>query len=285
MNRTALIHTITAIFLWSTLALLGHKLKHLPPFFLVGISFMIGGLISIPFYSNWSKKWQIILVCVGGIFGYHFLLFSSFRLIPTITANLLNYLWPLLIVVLSPIILPNYKLQKQHVLGVGLGVIGTILLFIPFLSLSFGTGQETVISGCLLAISAALVWSSYSLVTKRLPTFSSATIGLCCIISGSISLLIHYLIEPVTTFHKMDVIYLVLLGIGPMGIAFYSWDFALKNGDPRIIGTLSYCTPLLSSLFLTIGSDQDITSYHIISMILIIGGAYVSSTRGERISL
>lgn len=276
MNRTAFIHTFTAIFLWSTLALLGHKLNQLPPFFLVGTALVIGGSISLPFYSQWSKRWQVILICVGGIFGYHFLLFSSFRLIPTLTANLLNYLWPLLMVILSPIMLTNYKLRRQHLLGISMGVGGTALLFFPLLTIALGTTSEQVIGG-VLAVLAALIWALYSLQVKRIPIFNTATVGLCCLISGILSLALHLFIEPMPPLHKTDSFYLLMLGIGPMGIAFYSWDRALKNGDPRVIGSLAYCTPLLSTLLLCMGSNQDLTFLHLLALILIVGGAFVSN--------
>jgi len=38
---------------------------------------------------------------VGGLFGYHALFFAAMAHAPAAEANLLNYMWPLLIVLLS----------------------------------------------------------------------------------------------------------------------------------------------------------------------------------------
>jgi drug/metabolite transporter (DMT)-like permease len=45
-----------------------------------------------------------------------------------------------------------------------------------------------------------------------------------------------------------DLALIGLLGLGPLGGAFFLWDAALKAGDPRRIGLLAFLTPLLSTL-------------------------------------
>jgi hypothetical protein len=47
------------------------------------------------------------------LFGFHFLLFMALRLAPPIEANLVNYLWPLLIVLLTPLVLPGYAQRRR----------------------------------------------------------------------------------------------------------------------------------------------------------------------------
>ena len=38
------------------------------------------------------------------------------------------------------------------------------------------------------------------------------------------------------------------LGIGPVGAAFYVWDYGVKRGDIRVLGAASYAAPVLSTL-------------------------------------
>ncbi|WP_408530718.1 DMT family transporter [Paraburkholderia nemoris] len=45
---------------------------------------------------------------------------------------------------------------------------------------------------------------------------------------------------------------LLYLGIGPMGAAFYLWDYGMKKVDPRKVAVLSYATPVLSTIALSI---------------------------------
>ena len=77
-----------------------------------------------------------------------------------------------------------------------------------------------------------------------------------------------------------DWLFLVLVGLGPMGAAFFFWDAALKRGDPRRIGSLAYLTPLLSTLNLVLFAGQRLTPLSLAAMLLIVAGAVVG-TRGN----
>ena len=63
----------------------------------------------------------------------------------------------------------------------------------------------------------------------------------------------------------------------PDGGAFYAWDAALKRGDPRVIGALSYLTPLLSTLNLALLGGKRLSTVAIVAMSLIVAGAIVGS--------
>lgn len=71
--------------------------------------------------------------------------------------------------------------------------------------------------------------------------------------------------------------FLLVLGMGPMGAAFFLWDAALKNGDPRIIGSLAYLTPMLSTLLLIVTGSGAFGRVTGIAMVLIVGGAALGS--------
>lgn len=272
-------YTGMAIALWATFASLVSEVSHMPPFFILAITLGIGGCLSIARYRQWQLSWRLLLFGVAGIFGYHFLLVMAFRLAPPVEANLINYLWPLLIVLLSPLILPGFRLAWTHWLGGGLGFSGLVVLVGDWQTLHFN-GADFL--GYLLALAAALVWASYSLISKRLKSMSTATIGLFCLLSGAIALLMHWGLEPNVSLSSGDWWRLLALGLGPMGMAFYCWDAGLKKGDPRIIGTLSYLTPLLSTLLLLVISRRGFEWPVFIALVLIVGGAFVSSYRLSR---
>ena len=113
MSKNALGLALLTILLWSLLAYLGAQLSHIPPLLLVGIALTFSGLIGSLRPGAWKIKPKVLLTGVGGIFGYHFFYFSAFHFAPAVEANLINYLWPLLIVVLSPLILPGYGSARQ----------------------------------------------------------------------------------------------------------------------------------------------------------------------------
>jgi drug/metabolite transporter (DMT)-like permease len=278
LTRAATLFAFATITLWSFLAYLAARLSSLPPFLLVGCALSIGGLTSIARIRTWVVPLRTLAVGIGGLFGYHFLLFSAFQHAPAVEANAINYLWPLLIVLLSPVYLPQYRLKSQHIAGALLGLGGAGLVVTG--------GQFNLdlahLGGYLLAAGAALVWASYSLVSKRLPHFPSTAVGGFCLVSGVLSLVLYLVsssldLHPLAALSGMDWLALFLLGVGPMGVAFLTWDAALKRGDPRLIGSLSYITPFTSTLVLVLLGGKRLTWVSGLAILLIIGGAIISS--------
>jgi drug/metabolite transporter (DMT)-like permease len=275
----ATILALLAVLVWSSLAFLSSRVNALPPFLAVGVALCVGGLAGLAKVREWRVPLGTFAVGVGGIFGYHALLFMAFRAAPAVEANLINYLWPLLIVILSPLFLKGFRLSPRHVAGALLGLSGAALV-VSGGRLSL---DARYLPGYALAAAAALAWASYSLMTKRLPAFPTGAVGGFCLASGLASLAL-WLAESrlggassAPSLEAADWICLVLLGLGPMGGAFYAWDAALKRGDPRVIGALSYLTPMLSTLNLVILGGKRLTAASGAAMALIVAGAAVGS--------
>lgn len=223
---------------------------------------------------DWKVPPGTFAIGVGGLFGYHALLFTAFRFAPAVEVNLLQYLWPLLIVVLSPLYLPGQRLALHHVLGSLLGLAGAGLV-ITGGRLSLDPAH---LPGYLLALAAALAWSSYSLLTQRVRPFPTGAVGGFCLASGLLSLgLFAASGSSAPVLSGRDWALLLLLGLGPMGAAFYTWDAALKRGDARIIGALAYLTPLLSTLNLVVWGGRRLSEVSSGAMVLIVLGAVVGS--------
>ena len=272
-----------AIALWGTLAALGVALAHVPPFLLTGLALCVGGLLALPLSRFEVSRWRVPLptlaLGVGGLFGFHFLLFMALRLAPPVQANLINYLWPLFMVLLSPWLLPGMRLQAVHIAAALLGFAGAALVI---LGDPAGAGQQAGgwSWGYLLALLSALVWASYSLLTRRVPHFPTAAIGGFALLSGLLSLLCHAWLEPAVALTGRDMLLIGALGLGPMGAAFFLWDMALKRGDTRQIGILSYLTPLASTGMLVLVGDRAFT-WNIGLAALMIVGAALLGTRGS----
>lgn len=235
-----------AILLWATLAALGVALAHVPPFLLTGCALLLGALPGLPHLREWRVPPRTLLLGVAGLFGFHFLLFLALRLAPPVEANLVNYLWPLLIVLLAPVVLPGVTLAPRHVGAALLGAAGAALA----IGVSPVHLDARVVAGFALAAGSALTWAGYSLLGRRVPPFSSWAVGGFALASGLLALACHALFEPRVRWQAGDAWRLAVLGLGPMGAAFYLWDIAMKRGDPRIVGVLAYATPVLSTLFL-----------------------------------
>jgi len=267
-----------AILLWASLAMLGLRLSHLPPFWLMGVALLMGSVIALPLsrldFSQWRLPLRTLALGVYGLFGFHFLLFIALRHAPPVQANLVNYLWPLGMVVLAPLLLPGMRLTLRHALAAGIGFAGAAL------AITGARAVEVELAwGYLPALGSAFVWASYSLLTQREPPFSTSAIGLFALVSGTLSLLCHVLLEPPAQVRSEDWPALLLMGLGPLGAAFYLWDAALKQGNPQQIGLLSFLTPLLSTLLLLWSSGQAVSLTVAGAAALIVGAAWLGRAR------
>ncbi|WP_439520976.1 DMT family transporter [Hydrogenophaga sp.] len=271
-----------AIALWASLAALGVALSHVPPFLLTGLSLLVGCLIALPLSRFDLRQWRVPLstlaIGVYGLFGFHFLLFIALRHAPPVQANLVNYLWPLGIVVMAPLFLPAVSLTTRHVLAALLGFAGAAL---AILGGTGDAGEARWAWGYIPALGSAFIWASYSLLTQRVRAFPTAAIGSFALISGLLALLCHALLEPSVALSSRDLGLIAVLGLGPLGGAFFLWDAALKRGDARQIGVLSFLTPLLSTLTLLVmrGETPSVAVGMAAAMIV---GAAVLATRQQK---
>lgn len=252
MTPRALLAALFTIVVWASLALLTDRVSHVPPLVSSGLALFVGGLVGGGLRLHaWRAQPRAYAVGVGGLFGYHALLFAAFGLAPAVEVNLLQYLWPLLIVLLTPVFLPGNRLGVNHVLSAVLGFGGAVLILGGE---KFSISSEHAL-GYLSAIAAAFVWAGYSLGCRRMPSFPTAAIGACCLMAGAASILLHLALfgsAGLLGLSGSDLALIAGLGLGPMGLAFLTWDIALKYGDPRAVGALAYLTPLLSTILLIV---------------------------------
>jgi drug/metabolite transporter (DMT)-like permease len=278
MNRSDLL-ALAAIGLWASLAGLAVSLAHVPPLLLTDLGLLVGSVIALPL-SGWRlSAWRVPLptlaLGVYGLFGYHLVLFMALRSAPPLQANLVNYLWPLGIVVMAPLFLPGVTLTRRHVLAAVLGFAGAALAI-----LGRGGSADVVWAwGYIPAAGSAFIWASYSLLTKRVRPFPTAAIGSFALASGLLSLACHVWLEPSVALTAQDGFLIAVLGLGPLGGAFFLWDAALKRGDARQIGVLSFLTPLLSTLTLLVVRGETPSLSVALAAAMIIGAAVMATRR------
>jgi drug/metabolite transporter (DMT)-like permease len=268
-----------AILMWSLLALLTVASGKVPPFQLAALTFAIGGAIGAVGVTR-ARIWgalrqppQVWLLGVSGLFGYHALYFLALRLAPPAEAGLLNYFWPLLIVLFSGL-LPGEHLRWYSIAGALLGLAGTVILF-------FGKGIAPAldyVAGYSAAFCAAFVWAGYSVLSRRFVGVPTAAVAGFCLATALLAALCHAAFEatiwPQSTGEWLAV---VALGIGPVGIAFYAWDVGVKRGDIRLLGVASYAAPLLSTFFLVLAGYAEASLTLWFSALLIAGGGLLAA--------
>ena len=280
-SRTATLIGLTAILMWSLLAVLTVATGKIPAFQLAAITFAIGGMVGLFTFigrpeapSALRQPPLVWAVGVGGLFGYHALYFLALRFAPPAEAGLLNYLWPLLIVLFSSF-LPGERLAVHHVVGALAGLAGTVLLLAGGGLSGFAPGQ---LPGLFAAFVAAFVWASYSVMSRRLKAVPTDAVAGFCLATALLAALMHALLEntvwPETITQWLAII---ALGLGPVGAAFYTWDIGMKRGDIRVLGAASYATPLLSTAFLILAGFAKASANITIAAVLIAGGGLIAA--------
>jgi drug/metabolite transporter (DMT)-like permease len=181
-------------------------------------------------------------------------------------------------VLLAPVFLPHTHLRTIHVVAALVGFCGAAMAILGGASETNAAADGGGLAwGYVPAAASAFVWASYSLLTQRVAPFPTASIGVFGLVSGLLSLLCHLLLEPAVSLNAGDVLLVALLGLGPLGGAFYLWDAALKRGDARQIGLLSFLTPLLSTLGLLWLRAEGPSLSIALAAALIVGAAWLGS--------
>ena len=279
-KTTATLTGFVAVLLWGVLALLTVGSAPTPPFLLNAICFAIGGILGLIWTGASGGFAQLRRVpahvyALGtlGIFGYHALYFSALRLAPAAEASLIAYLWPLLIVLFSGL-LPGERLRTGHIVGALFGFGGAALIVTGGAS-GF---RADALAGYGLALACALTWSSYSVLSRKFGTVPTASVAVFCLASAVLSVVLHLALE-VTQWPDGVGGWssAILLGLGPVGLAFYLWDVGVKRGDIQMLGTASYAAPLISTIVLILAGVATPSWSLAMAALLITGGAILAA--------
>jgi len=269
----------TAVLMWATLALLSEIAGAIPPFQLTAMAF------SLAFGLGWGLQrcqghagrlwlpWRAWLLGVGGLFGYHAAYFVALQRAPAVEASLIAYLWPLLIVLFSAL-LPGERLRWFHLVGAAAGFSGSALLVTGGLRFSF---EARYSSGYGAALACALIWAVYSVLSRRNGAIPSRAVGYFCGVSALLAWVCHGLWETTVLPQGWQWAGVVGLGLGPVGLAFFTWDYGVKHGNIKVLGVLSYAAPLLSTLLLVVCGLAPATGSLLVACGLIVGGALLAA--------
>lgn len=270
----------TAILMWATLALLTEFSGSVPPLQLTAMSFTIAFLIGVAAWlRDGGNPWHhlklpkvVWLLGIAGLFGYHFFYFIALQNAPAVEASLIAYLWPLLIVFFSAL-LPGEQLRWFHGAGAIAGFMGAGLLITKGQGLVF---DARYITGYVAAFVCALTWSSYSLLSRRLGAIPTNAVGGFCGATALLAWVCHFVFESTILPQGWEWIAILCLGLGPVGLSFFTWDYGVKHGNIKVLGALSYSAPLLSTILLIACGLAEATWSVALACLLIVGGALLA---------
>lgn len=276
-----------AVLSWALLALLTIGTGAVPPFLLAALAFTVGGLLGLApillrpggarrLGGQPAGAWALGIL---GLFGYHAAYFTALRNAPAAEASLIAYLWPLLIVLFAAL-LPGERLRLLHVVGALVSLTGAGLLVGG--GAAFDPSVDDAL-GYAAALACALIWSSYSVASRRYGAVPTEIVAVFCLAAAALSALSHLAFEETRwPAGALEWAAVVGLGLGPVGGAFYAWDHGVKRGDIQFLGVASYAAPLLSTLVLVLVGIAPPTPTLGLAALLIVAGAGLAALASVR---
>ena len=268
-----------AIALWAFLGLLSRAAASIPPLQLTAMSFAVAAVLGVAVLAARGRLGDLRqpplawLHGVGGLFGFHALYFTALAWAPAAEANLINYTWPLLIVLLSAPLL-GLRLTGKHIAGAALGAAGCALLLGGNASLT-----ASALPGYAAAVCSAFTWATYSVLSRRFASVPTGAVAGFCAASAVLAAISHFAFEATITPDPLAWAAVLVLGAGPVGGAFFLWDAGMKRGDPRLLGTLAYATPVASTLLLCAGGYAVFSLTTLASAVLVAGGGFIAARK------
>jgi drug/metabolite transporter (DMT)-like permease len=275
-ERAATLLGFGAVLLWALLALLTAMAGAVPPFQLLATCFAIGGAAGLVLglrrgaWRAWRQPLPVWALGVGGLFGYHLLYVLALRNAEPVEASLIAYLWPLLIVLAASRRAP----RGHHLIGAAMGLAGAALIVTGGKGIRIDPADTP---GYALAGAAALVWSGYSVLSRRFASVPTDSITGFCLATAVLSALAHLALEETVAPGAVGWLALAGLGLGPVGLAFFLWDVGVKRGDLAVLGAASYMAPLLSTLALIAAGQAEFSWVVATACLLITGGAALAA--------
>lgn len=267
-----------ALLMWSFLALLTQVSGKIPPFQMVAMAFALASLIALircfatgravlPLLRQPVGAW---VLAVFGLFGYHACYFLAMRTAPALEANLINYLWPLLIVLFSAAFGYGGRLKGRHVAGGVAGLAGAVVVITKGRGIDFDPAYTL---GYGAALACGVIWAFYSVANRRYAAVPTEAVGGFCALTALLALIASLLFEAWVWPQGWQWAALLALGLGPVGAAFFAWDHGCKHGNIRALGALAYGVPLLSNALLILFGLGELSWPVGVGAVLIIGGA------------
>lgn len=281
-NNKAIALAIAAVLSWSTVATAFKvALTYLTHFEMLLVA-SITSLLIFAVVLTVQRKWKAVRALPGRTWGYfallgllnpvayYLVLFKSYDLLPAQIAQPINYIWPVLLVVLLALF-TGQRIRRKKYIGMIVSLGGLIVISVGGNQIA-GTSLPPM--GIALGVMSALLWATYWMVNNRNKEKTDATVA--CFMSflfGSIYLGIGALIVGVDLNTLPGILSGMYVGAFEMGIPFICFGLAIrKTTNPALVNQLCYLSPFLSLFFVSTILGEPIVPTTYIGLVLIVAG-------------
>jgi len=209
-------------------------------------------------------------------FLYYTVLFKAYSILPAQEAQPLNFVWPLVLVLLSVPILKQ-KIHPRDIVAILISFSGVLIISTQGHLLSF---KFTDPLGVALATGSSVPWALYWIYNVKDKqdeavrlflnfTFASVYVFILMLSAGEL--------QTPSLFGALGMTY---VGLFEMGITFLIWLKALKLAESTAsVTSLIYLVPFLSLIVIYFVLDEKILPSTIVGAVFIVGGIMFQKLR------
>jgi drug/metabolite transporter (DMT)-like permease len=243
-----------AIPLWALWPALALRTVAVPPLQTLTLMFLCGFLSFTVLHAlagegdepapRGLRGWFPALVYAAALAGGDLCFLLATHRLPAAQANLLAYLWPVMIAVMGAAV-GLFRLRARQGAALALGFAGAaILLWDGHLTLS--------VSGVALALLSGALWAAYCVFRLLWKAPTGYLLARGCAIATLLCALLHALLEPTVRPDAPALIASVISGTLALGLGNFVWDRGFRRGDSQLLAVMAYATPLCSALLLAL---------------------------------
>lgn len=275
---------LVTITLWASLPVL-RNLVDLPPLLTGAVAMASAALM-----AQWVEHWRGIgssrpalvdlpfwIMGVGGLTGALYFYFLALGEGDPARVSLVTYTWPLGFVLVADK-LAGRGLNGRAVLGALVAFIGVAPLV---LAAEQGVSTSPLAYGAGLA--AGLCWILFSLYLKDERRSAGVGYKYLFACAALVALLLHTLLEaPATGATGRDWLIAALIGVGPYGLAFLSWGFALHRSPVSVLGILTFFVPILSSFYMILLGWVPLSGQLVVALVAVLASGALTQASGSK---
>jgi drug/metabolite transporter (DMT)-like permease len=216
---------------------------------------------------------ELLASSIMGFFNpflYYLVLFKAYELLEAQIAGTLNYIWPLVLVLMSIIFLKQ-KISIWSIIAILISFFGIVIISTHGNIVSFGNSS---LMGIILAVGSAIFWAYYWILNMKDDREETGKIFLN-LFFGFVYILLYLLLTSSsfsfpTGYALFGSIY---IGIFEMSITFVIWLLALTNSENTAkVSNLIYLSPFIALFFIWFTVGEEIHFSTFVGLIFIVGG-------------
>lgn len=222
---------------------------------------------------DWKAKDYLTVCGLGflGLFLYSALYYYGISVMSAQDACIINYLWPLMIVLFSIFVLKE-KMNFRKAIAVLISFVGVVLVATKG---NFTEMDMTNLKGIISCMGAAVCYGIFSVYNKKKAYDQNISMmfffGVSALFAGVCSLLTEER-APIASGQFLGILW---IGVFVNAIGYLSWCLALNRGETAQISNLAYITPFLAMVLSHFMLGEELSIWSFSGLVLIIGGILI----------